>query len=405
MVHDPLKFGFKLHYFRDLANAGTIDLRTVRMDKTVPLGLQLNCPACLQKLEVLATLIASGDSRRIRIGCCPSCGYIGYMDRPIEEWIVQYYIKEWDNARARDVKEEAKKITSKLTLEQFAAVHMAENFSLSRDRLVCDIGCGNGVLLKEFENIGFKNLVGVENSLYRARLTEEKYGFPVLVGNFESSEILRALESQSPVGIFFSFHVLEHVYSPNEVVKACSNLQKEGDYLIFAMPDAMYEPAIITFFWLPHLNAYTKLSLQCLFNKHGYEILQDNFTYRRLMVGCKKKANPQKKYQNEEDYKKQAIKRFSDWFFINNFEAGRRYRISWTSKTYHTDYKKALPYEVLDRMQQGVENLYDFFATRLFSKFTNRRSLVISPLESRFTSFEESPIEIQYDGDIELLLR
>lgn len=405
MISDPLQLGFRVHYFRDLANAGTVDLRTVKMDESVPLEVQNNCPACKNTLRVFCTLIAGHGKNRIRIGCCKACGYMGYIDRPSQDWIVRYYKDEWDNAQMRDIKEEAKKLKHGLSPEQYDMVHATSHLPVSREKAVCDIGCGNGAILKEFENIGFRNLIGVENSRYRAELAREKYGYPVLIGNFENPEIRRELESKLPIGIFTSFHVMEHVYDPEEVLRVSSSLQQENDYLIFAMPDVLFEPSIITLFWLPHLHSYTRVSLERLFNSFGYEVIQDNFTYKRLMMTCQKKVNPRPRYAPENDYINSAAERLRKWFFLDNMNVGKKYRVSWTSKSYHTNYKQVFSSRFLDKIVQGMEQAYDFSATRFMKMFTNRRSLVISPLEKRFTSFEESPFEIQFDGDIELLVR
>lgn len=402
---DPLRLGFRLHYFRDLANAGTTDLRTVRMDGNVPFSLQERCPACEIPLSTLCTFIAKKDARRIRLGCCGECGYIGYIDRPTQEWMNKYYEEEWDNAKSRNVKEEAKQLKHGVSPEQRDALLLAKKLGVSYEALICDIGCGNGAILKEFANLGFQNLIGVENSCYRAELTREKYGFKTLIGNFENSDIKRELEKVKPVGLFFSSHVFEHIYDPRAALAICRDLQNEGGHFIAALPDAEFEPAVITLFWLPHLHAHTRRSFERLLNRYGYEVVADNFTYKRLMLAGCKVRQPVSRYSRDGDYRSKAAKRLHEWFFINRMEKDKRYRVSWTSKTYHTDLARAASLQTIDAFLQGVEHAYDFFAARLLDRFTNRRSLVISPLEKRFTSPEESPLEIQYEGDIEFLLR
>src|SRR5688572_24786828 len=32
----------------------------------------------------------------VRVGCCPSCGYIGYQERPTESWFREFYTSDWD---------------------------------------------------------------------------------------------------------------------------------------------------------------------------------------------------------------------------------------------------------------------------------------------------------------------
>ena len=397
--------GFRVHYFRDLANPGTTDLRTIRITDAIPFGTQPNCPGCDKELKPFCTLIASDDRKRMRMGLCVSCGYIGYIDRPTKEWIVDYYIEDWDNAKARNLAEEARKLKHGLTAEQRDAVHLADTLSINKEKWVCDIGCGNGGCLKEFQNIGFNHLVVVENSRYRAELAHLKYGFPVEVGNFESPSVAAALKKSAPIGVFFSHHTLEHVYTPREKFETTSGLQEEGDYTILTMPDVVHEPGIITLFWLPHLHGYTRVTLERLLNNHGYEVAADNFQYKRLMMASKKVADPKPRYASDPHAMEAALERIRNWFFVGSMEPGKRYCMWWRSKTYHTGLKPVYAWAAADHMQKKLEYIYDYAAARMFHSFRNQRSIVISPLEKRYTNPADCPLEIQFDGDIELLVR
>lgn len=404
MSFHPNHLGFRVHYFRDLANAGTIDLRTIKMTDEIPYDVHTQCPACQKDLVIFCTLVAGGDRKRIRIGACETCGYLGYIDRPTKEWMVRYYEEDWDNARVRDVKKDAAALTHALSREQQDLIHLAVDERILRTRAVCDIGCGSGSILKGMADAGFTNLVGVENSRYRAELAREKYGYNILVGNFENADIQKTLFQQSPIGVFLSFHVMEHVYHPREVVASCATLQKEGDHLIFAMPDLLHEPAIVTLFWLPHLHSYTRMTLERLFNTYGYEVVADNFSHRRLMMAAKKVKNPKPRYTAQFD-QHEAAARLIDWFFLRQMDPERRYMVSWTSKKYQTGVRCVSAHRAIDGFFQSGEWVYDFLATRLFHSFRNRRSVVVSSLEKRITDPKDSYLEIQFDGDIELLVR
>lgn len=436
MPFHPTQLGFRVHYFRDLANAGTADLRTIKMTDEIPFDVQTQCPACRIDLIVFCTLVASDDYKRIRIGACETCGYLGYIDRPSKDWMVRYYEEDWDNARMRDVKKDAAELKHALSKEQQDLVNLAVGTGVRRTRAVCDIGCGNGGILKGMADVGFTNLIGVENSRYRAELAREKYGYNVFVGNFENQDVQKSLAAEAPMGIFLSFHVMEHVYHPREIIASCATQQQEGDHLIFAMPDTLYEPAIITLFWLPHLHSYTRATLERLFNAYGYAVVADNFLHRRLMMAAKKVnpvrelargitprariehadpavshgafsngvKNPKPRYISQFDRNATAA-RLMDWFFLQQMEESKRYAVSWTSKKYQTGVAPVSVYRSFDRLLQRGEQAYDFLATRLFNSFRNYRSIVISPLEKRITDPKESYLEIQYDGDIELLVR
>lgn len=397
--------GFRIHYFRDLANPGTVDLRIVRMDASVPMVTKEECPACNEKMKVFCTLIAGGDRRRMRIGRCPSCGSMGYIERPTESWIAGYYLNDWDNARGRDVESEARMHVHGVTKEQFDAVNLARGFRIEKERPVCDIGCGKGNTLKEFERLGFRNLLGIEPSAYRVHMAHAIYGYEVLVGDFENEEVVSTLKARSPIGIFFSHHVLEHVYRPYDFLKQASSLQQEGDYIILSMPDVIHEPAVITLFWLPHLNGFTACGLERLINRCGYEVIADNFGYRRLMMAGRRARVPRARGTYTVGLARTDADRMREWFFTSALTPEKRHRIIWTSKSYRLSKEPVSLSRAADRLLQFFERSYDYIAARAFGKFRNQRSLVVSALKRRFTDARESPLEIQFDGDIELLVR
>lgn len=405
MENPILASGFRVHYFRDLSNAGTVDLHTIVLTSKIPMSEWSSCPACKVELMTLVTFVAGNYGRRVRLGFCRSCGYIGYRDRPAREWIINYYTEDWDNAKARDIKKEAASMCHALSREQYDAAHFAEVLSVDKNRAICDIGCGNGGILEEFRKMGYNRAVGVENSRYRAFLAKERYGCEVLVGDFENPKILAELANRSPVGLFFSFHTLEHVYNPVEVIEAVSNLQKEGDYVILAMPDAEFEPGVVTLFWLPHLHAYTRVTIEKILNNAGYEVIADNFSYKRLMMVGRKTLNPKPRYVPKADYKSEAAARLINWFYLPSFTDGSRYRVWWTNKTYHTGYNRVSSFRAADLARQKISRTAQFFASRFLRIFNNERSLVISGIKKRFTDPEQSPVEIQYDKNIEFLAR
>ena len=405
-MSDSKGASFCLYYFRDLANPGTVDLRKIEIGDSIPFDIQNNCPCCERGLKTFCTLLGKNGRKRMRLGLCESCGYAGYIDRPTKDWIIKFYDEEWDNAKARDIKREAERLKPGLTIQQQEVVRLADSSGISKNRPVSDIGCGNGGILKGFADKGFTNLIGVENSAYRAELGRVKYGYKIITGNFENNDVLTELKKSAPIGIFTSFHVMEHVYYPSEIISIAASLQDEGDHIVLAMPNGIGEAAVTTLFWMPHLHSYTNVGLERLLNRFGYEIVDDNLSYpRHLIVMAKKVKDSKPRYQPDRDYLSFYIQKIRESFFVDLLESGKRRRFSWTAKTYHTASVPAFANPMLDHVQYRAERFYDYFAARLFGRFSNRRSFIISALESRITNPGESPIEIQYDGNIELLMR
>ena len=73
------KVGFRVYYFRDLANAGTRDLRVIRLNREIS-ELEYDhfgCAACGTNMKTLYTLVSGNGRRTMRRGLCENCGYIG----------------------------------------------------------------------------------------------------------------------------------------------------------------------------------------------------------------------------------------------------------------------------------------------------------------------------------------
>lgn len=391
--------GFRLHYFRDLQ-----ELRPLAMDASVPRSRQERCPACGGSLGTLATLIAAEDRDRLSLGYCRACGYRGYRDRPTKEWLGRFYSEEWDNARIRDAKKEARRAQPWLSGVQKESVHLAARLAPSPARPVCEIGCGMGSALKEFETLGFSNIIGVEHSRFRSEVTANAYGYKVLTGAFESDEVLRALQAYAPIGTLYSFHALEHVYDPSALLTAASKLQNEGDIFVIAVPKAEDEAKVMTLFWLPHLHAFTRTALRRLFERHGYEIAEEAAIHPSHLVIAARRTSRQigSSAAGGVSGREESI---SDYFRLSSLVPGKRYRFSWKKKTYRTALRPVPSSRSSDRLLQALERVRNFFAAHLFRKFYSSRSLVMSAIERRYTTMDESPFEVQYDGPIELLIR
>lgn len=391
---------FNLHYFRDLANAGTHDYRVVKISKGMRLESRSRCPMCNESdLAPLANLIAKNV--RIPIGICPLCGYKGYLRFPTKQWLDRFYSQEWLGAKRKDAAYEAKGAPSGLTAAQKRSAHLAEG--LAKGRPVCDIGCGNGAILREFSAMGFPRVIGLENSRLQAEITQRRYGYRVLSGAFEDTENKDILRALSPA-LLFSFHVLEHVTDPAEFIACAAHIQKEGDHLILTVPDGLHEPFWGVFFWLPHLHSYTAFALEKLLNRYGYEIVNPDVIYNEhIMLLAIRTPCPASRLAPS-DFVAHEADRVAREFFLRELRPERRYYYNWTRKTNKISFGPAPHNKIIDDIKRFFEQCMDYILTRLFRRFTNRRSLVMSPVSS--VSKQGSPCDVYYDADdVALLVR
>lgn len=393
--------GFRIHYFRDLE-----ELRPVAMDASVPRAVQESCPCCGGALATLATLVAGDVLDRIRLGYCALCGYRGYCDRPAAVWFDRFYSEEWDNARQRNAAAEAGRLQPHLSEVQRSSVRLAGRVARDRSRPVCEIGCGFGSALKEFETLGFRNVIGVEPSRFRGAVTRAAYGHRVLTGAFEDARTVAALRRDAPIGVFYSYHALEHAYDPPALIAAAARVQGTGDWLVVAVPDAEREPPVMTLFWLPHLHAFTAASLRHLLSRNGYEIIERETAYPgHLIVAARRVAHPAATSMASAPPIQDAARAIRDHFRLGELRSGRRYRFSWKKKTYRTALSRAPALRLVDRVLRQSERLRNIAAAHLLGRFYASRSLVMSALADRSMAEDASPFEVRYDGPIELLIR
>ena len=415
--HDPLCAGFVIHRVRESG-----DFRTLEIDGSVSLEEQKTCPACVVPLTTLMTLVGNGGKRRIRVGSCNSCGYVGYMDRPTKAWMVSFYENTWDNAETRGLADTIRKSRASRNLAlksgrksvaadvQRTAAHMADGLGIDKKRPICDVGCGNGVVLSEFAAMGFTNLCGVENSRFRSELAHALYGYPVYTGAVEEAAVRKELIRMAPIGLFFSFHVVEHIYYPEAAFETFGALQNAGDHIIIATPQFIEETPGTVVFWMPHLHTFTPVTMRRLFNRAGYEVVKENVEHydSMVMVGKKVDRIPEA-YASGGGGNAIAADRIGDFFFSRDLKKGKRYAFGLRKRKGapdHYPFVHVIPRSAaLDALLYKVDRVRRMLLARLLKRFVKQYSFAVSSLEYRATRSEESPFEIQFTGNIILFLR
>jgi 2-polyprenyl-3-methyl-5-hydroxy-6-metoxy-1,4-benzoquinol methylase len=263
-------YGFCIEEYFDLEGWKVVDLAGV------PMAQVASCPADGMPLTPICTLTSLEGAMTVRVGCCPACGHISYMDRPTREWMYSYYLDTWDSASgtsSEGMAAAADKAARAADATVHATVRLAQALPLDRTLPVCEIGCGYGTSLRQLAASGFTRLVGIEASRHRAEITASA-GFDVLTTPFEAPDTRSALLSRGPFGLIFTFHALEHTYHPDRVFAAASELQEPGAHLIVSVPNQEGEPSMGVLMFLPHLHSFTPASLARLAARFGYEVAE-----------------------------------------------------------------------------------------------------------------------------------
>lgn len=427
---NPNLLGFKVNNFLDL-----YDWKVLDINPSVPLVSYLACPADGISLKCVSSFIGNEGAQKIRLGCCPSCGYVGYMDRPSDVWISNFYSNVWDeaNTKTKDISGIAEDLREKLIKRDFGrkqeVLTLSKKFFIDKNRFICEIGCGYGTTLKQLELRGFKKAIGMEHSGHRAKVAKEAYGLQVFSYPFESGTLQEELQKFAPFSLIYSHHVLEHTYNPPQIIKLASGLQSVGDYLILSVPNVVGEVSMATLAFLPHLHAFSVLSLAKLLHNNNYIIIDNSLTTDFSINLVAKKVDPDflQGFLGKYGYiskENSNIGKFIVEKFIKGLGLGIRFkqpfrRLWWyrrfdiggqtgLSQNPFIEMFRAQATSFINKLKYRKAIIFRIGRYRYLKNFISKipaQSLLISDLPRRFTSYQESPIEIQFKDNIKLFYR
>ena len=230
---------------------------------------------------------------------------------------------------------------------------------------------------------------------------------------FEDSGVQTRLREKGPFSLIFSHHVFEHVYDPGELIGLASRLQKEGDYFVISLPHAEGEFSMSNILYFPHLHSFRKNSLTRLLLRHNYEVVDSSATtnLELTLVAKKVSAAPAQNFPAE-NYFEQTIEKFAHglglgrrysfsprrlwWYRALNVGGQVRHFLRQSFDAIHWNLaKKIIPYvyraDIL--REAGIAGL---------RKNQPMQSILVEDIKERRTSYAESPIEIQFDGNVKL---
>ncbi|WP_205501126.1 class I SAM-dependent methyltransferase [Rufibacter psychrotolerans] len=135
---------------------------------------------------------------------------------------------------------------------------------------ILDYGSGVGYFLQACQKDGWQ-VEGFEPNQAARQQTEEKIGKPLFQGSLENL-------GQETFDVITLWHVLEHVHTLNETLKALVNATKTGGHVVIAVPNAdSYDAKKYGADWAAydvprHLYHFNKASMQRLLKKHRLQL-------------------------------------------------------------------------------------------------------------------------------------
>lgn len=216
----------------------------------------------------------------LKIVCCEKCGMIFTESEATQDDYNRYY----NVLQAYSVD----KSTHSGDEERFTVDFREEEYSIiapfcNKESLIVDIGTGTGGMLQTFKNHGFSKLVGTDVDDKKELMNAK--GFQFIQASIED---LAGLDIQNEEGnvIYILNGVLEHIINVREAMNSLQDIMTETDYLFIMVPDAdeyysHYDKAF-RFFGMEHVNHFNEISLKCLLEQYGFEIMIKGKTDHQL---------------------------------------------------------------------------------------------------------------------------
>lgn len=383
-TNDSSSDGFVIERPRDLAG-----WKVLRIGSELPLCVMDSCPADGSQLALVCTL-ADGVST-LRVGACPACGHVMFIDRPSREWLAGFYRDTWDSADRNAARVEIERRRQKLAAHHLGverpAVALARALDVDRTRPICEIGCGYGTSLKQLQLSGFSNVIGIDASSHRAEVVRQAFGFDVITSPFEAPQTQDQLKARGPFSIIFSVHALEHTLDPAEVIAAASRLQCDGDHLILSVPNVVGEPSMGVLMFLPHLHSFSAASLAALGARHGYGVTDAHLTTGDELNVVLRKRPGAVAPPGRGGGDAAAVDKFRQALALDRAYAGER--LLWWKKRSDGGGQLTLTGDAV----ADERHWHDLAAT---VEGDTLRSVVVTNLTHRLIDPAESPIEIQF---------
>ncbi len=114
-------------------------------------------------------------------------------------------------------------------------VDFIEERSSMKDKKVLDVGCGGGILAEALSKLG-ANVTGIdasENTIGVAKSHSRSIGSDVIYIQNTIEEFISSHPNEK-FDVITCLEMLEHVPSPNEIIKSCSNLLKDDGNIFFS---------------------------------------------------------------------------------------------------------------------------------------------------------------------------
>jgi 2-polyprenyl-3-methyl-5-hydroxy-6-metoxy-1,4-benzoquinol methylase/ribosomal protein S27E len=254
--------------------------------------IRVDCPACAsQKYKKIFNKFGFDFTE------CQQCGTVFMNPRATKEILSDFYArsfvyKYWNKYIFPASEKTRKKRIMKPRLKRI--LDLAKKYNIKKDFLI-EVGPGFGTFCEAaIESGKFKRVTAIEPSANLAKTCRAK-GIEVIEKTIEEIEKL-----DSPPSIIVSFEVIEHLFSPFEYLESCYRLMGKESLIAVTCPnwqgfDILTLGPKSDNVDQEHINLFNPESLQSLFKRTGFEVLEI-FTPGELDVDIVRNKVLQKKF-------------------------------------------------------------------------------------------------------------
>lgn len=232
-------------------------------------GERGDCPACgAEEVEHLHPLPLHDRAEWQRVGFvsgCRRCGIVFSNPMPPAEVLTQMYAPDGRWGRTRQDEAVEQRPSGDYLVRLFAPLQPELDITRpSSGDAVLDFGCGSGEILDALQGLGWTTC-GIE---------------PAVKSAFTRHRELQAIPEPPTFKLAIAHHVLEHLPSPLEVLRALCACLNEGGFLFVSVPRVDTLPQHRDFRYCvndrAHVVGYTRDAMATLMGMAGFQAIDLN---------------------------------------------------------------------------------------------------------------------------------
>lgn len=164
---------------------------------------------------------------------CAECGSLYLSPRPTVDMYKTYYqgaesVKFWSSHFFKETAEARRKAIFRPRAQIVAEWLKKVQTTSAANRLFVDIGSGYAIFLQEIKRLGlFNKIIGIEPEANLAQIGRDQ-GFSILEKKLENID-----DGEIDADFATAFEVLEHVFNPEDFLKATRRILRPGGILMF----------------------------------------------------------------------------------------------------------------------------------------------------------------------------